>query len=92
MHGNAQVGEYAIDLWYIVVIEPMGDEGKIGRDEREPVVVDDVLLGIFVLVKSEEFAVLGEMLEDGTGVPAAAEGGIYINTVGLNVEVLYAFI
>ena len=94
---HAEVGQQAVDMVDAVVAHPVAQVAEIGPDEGEARVVDkapctvavllglqDILLGVGILVEAVEVAVGAKAAQNLARVASATERDIHINTVGLD--------
>ena len=87
---HSEVGDDAVDFVVMVELDEVFEVAEVLRDEGEPLVVDDVVGGVLVLVEGVQMAG-GEPLHDGAGMSAAAEGDVGIDSLGTEVQSLKAF-
>ena len=86
MARHAEVCQQPVDLFHTIIAHPVLQITEITSYKSETLVVDDVLLRIFVLVKAVQMALLTQSAEDLTTVAATAEGHVYINATGLDLK------
>jgi hypothetical protein len=92
VRGDAEVGKDAVDGGLVVEEEEVGEEAEVGIDEGEAGVVECVGHGVVVMVEGEELTVAPKLVEDKGGVSTGAEGEVYVDAVGSDVESLHGLL
>ena len=88
---NAQVGQQTVDLINSVVAHPLLEIPEVAPDESKPLVVDDVLFGIGILVETIEMSIWPQVLQYFPAVTTTAKSDVDIDTVRLDSQPVNAF-
>lgn len=92
MKRNTQVGQYAVHLLYTVISQEIFQIFEITAYKSETGVIDNITLGILILVKRIEMPATAQTAQNFTRMPAAAKGHVDINAIGLYREPLHRFV
>ena len=86
MTRHAEICQQSVNLFHTIIAHPVAEVAEVAPDEGEALVVNHVLLGILILVKTVKVALFVEVPEYLTAMPSTAEGDIHINAAGLDIK------
>ena len=84
MARHTEVGQQPVNLLDAVVAHPVLQIPEITSYKCEALVADNVPLCVLVLIEAVQTPPGAQPAEDLAAVSAAAEGHVYVNTVGLD--------
>ena len=90
LHGNkmverhTQVGKNAVNTRHTIVAQEIFPIGKIAVCKCKPRIVQTVLPGIHILVKTDEVALRAKVLHNATTMAATAKGNVHVSAIRLD--------
>ena len=92
MTRHAQIGQQAVDVVNAVEAHPVLQIPEVRAHKRESAVVDDVPLGIGILVEAVEVSLFAQPAQDFARMAPTAERHVHIRAVGPDVQTVDALL